>query len=178
MQVAPAVRAAWGETFGLSPEVATEKRMALPCAASALTMYLTPTLTADLTIMEEGTEFLGRLQHPGDHKWPMFTSCCPGWVRFLKSQYPDMVDQLSTAKIPPADVRRGDQELLRQRRSAWIPRISSACPSCPAPPRRRSWPSPISTMRPRAQGCGFLLTTREFCQMIRADQIDVTALEY
>lgn len=50
--------------------------------------------------MEEGSEFLERLKHKEDYQWPMFTSCCPGWVRFLKSQYPDMVDCLSTAKSP------------------------------------------------------------------------------
>ena len=50
--------------------------------------------------MEEGSELLERLSHKEDYKWPMFTSCCPGWVRFLKSQYPEMTDQLSTAKSP------------------------------------------------------------------------------
>ena len=56
--------------------------------------------SADLTIMEEGSEFLYRLAHKDEHKWPMFTSCCPGWVRFAKTQYPDMIENLSTAKSP------------------------------------------------------------------------------
>ena len=50
--------------------------------------------------MEEGSEFLERLAHKEDYSWPMFTSCCPGWVRFVKTQYPDMVKNLSTAKSP------------------------------------------------------------------------------
>lgn len=54
---------------------------------------------ADLTIMEEGTELLERLA-TRQGKFPMFTSCCPGWVRFLKSQYPDLVPNLSSAKSP------------------------------------------------------------------------------
>ena len=58
------------------------------------------TFSADLTIMEEGTELIERLKHREEFQWPMFTSCCPGWVRFLKSQYPDMEGQLSTAKSP------------------------------------------------------------------------------
>ena len=53
-----------------------------------------------LTIMEEGNEFLERMTHADEYSWPMFTSCCPGWVRFVKSQYPDMVKNLSTAKSP------------------------------------------------------------------------------
>ena len=96
--VAPAGRDAWGETFGLSPEVATEKRMAAALRRIGFDYVFDTNFSADLTIMEEGTEFLERIQHPEEHKWPMFTSCCPGWVRFLKSQYPDMVDNLSTAK--------------------------------------------------------------------------------
>jgi len=55
---------------------------------------------ADLTIMEEGSEFIDRFTHRNKHHWPMFTSCCPGWVRFLKSQYPEMTGNLSTAKSP------------------------------------------------------------------------------
>ncbi len=56
--------------------------------------------SADLTIMEEGSEFLERLANRNRHKWPMFTSCCPGWLRFVRTQYPDMVEDLSTAKSP------------------------------------------------------------------------------
>ncbi|MCB6567315.1 iron hydrogenase, partial [Desulfovibrio desulfuricans] len=52
------------------------------------------------TIMDEASEFLERLQQKDEQKLPMFTSCCPGWVRFLKSQYPDMVPHLSTSKSP------------------------------------------------------------------------------
>lgn len=55
---------------------------------------------ADLTIMEEGSELIERLSHRERYQWPMFTSCCPGWVRFLRSEYPDMLPQLSTAKSP------------------------------------------------------------------------------
>jgi len=55
---------------------------------------------ADLTIMEEGSEFLERFTHRDEYTWPMFTSCCPGWVSFVKSQYPELKVNLSTAKSP------------------------------------------------------------------------------
>ena len=55
---------------------------------------------ADLTIMEEGSEFLDRFTHRERDRWPMFTSCCPGWVRFVKAQYPGLHANLSTAKSP------------------------------------------------------------------------------
>ena len=58
--------------------------------------------TADLTIMEEGSEFIERFTHKDKYSWPMFTSCCPGWVRFVKSQFPQYTTNLSTAKSPQA----------------------------------------------------------------------------
>lgn len=55
---------------------------------------------ADLTIMEEGSEFLEKMTRPFRFRRPLFTSCCPAWVRFLKLEYPELVSQLSTAKSP------------------------------------------------------------------------------
>ena len=100
VQVAPAVRAAWAESFNVSREFATPKRMAAALRSVGFNYVFDTNFTADLTIMEEGSEFIERFTHAGDNKWPMFTSCCPGWVRFLKSQYPELTDNLSTAKSP------------------------------------------------------------------------------
>lgn len=100
VQIAPAVRAAWGESLGLTREQATEKRMAAAVRALGVDYVFDTNFSADLTIMEEGNEFLERYTHPDQYPWPMFTSCCPGWVRFVKSQYPEFVPNLSTAKSP------------------------------------------------------------------------------
>lgn len=100
VQIAPAVRAAWGEGLGLPREMATEKRMAAAVRAMGVDYVFDTNFTADLTIMEEGNEFLERMKNPEKHQWPMFTSCCPGWVRFLKGQYPELIPNLSTAKSP------------------------------------------------------------------------------
>ena len=99
-QIAPAVRASWGEGLGLAQDMATEKRMAAAARALGMDYVFDTNFSADLTIMEEANEFLERMAHREEYQWPMFTSCCPGWVRFLKSQYPDMTKQLSTAKSP------------------------------------------------------------------------------
>ena len=99
-QVAPAVRAAWGDELGLDPELATEKRMAAAMRRLGVDYVFDTNFTADLTIMEEGSEFIERMTHPGEYKMPMFTSCCPGWVRFVKLYYPEFVNNLSTAKSP------------------------------------------------------------------------------
>ena len=100
VQVAPAVRAAWAEQFNLSPEFATPKRMAAALRELGFNYVFDTDFAADLTIMEEGSEFLERFTHKKNYRWPMFTSCCPGWVRFLKSQYPERTEELSTAKSP------------------------------------------------------------------------------
>ena len=99
VQIAPAVRAAWGDGIGLPPELATEKRMAAAVRSLGADYVFDTNFSADLTIMEEGSELVEYLRKRTDNK-PMFTSCCPGWVRFLKLEYPDMVPQLSSAKSP------------------------------------------------------------------------------
>lgn len=100
VQVAPAVRVAWAEDFGLNSKYATAGRMVAALKRVGFDYVFDTNFTADLTIMEEGSEFLERFTHRGKYRWPMFTSCCPGWVRFLKSQYPAYTDCLSTAKSP------------------------------------------------------------------------------
>ena len=100
LQVAPAVRAAWGEGLGLPKELATEGRMAAAFRAAGANYVFDTNFAADLTIMEEGSELLYKMKHSWEFRRPLFPSCCPGWVRFLKLECPDMVPQLSTAKSP------------------------------------------------------------------------------
>ena len=100
VQVAPAVRTAWGEGFGLSREFATAKRLVAGLRKIGFDYIFDTTFSADLTIMEEGSEFIQRLPEIKESGLPMFTSCCPGWVRFIKSQYPQLAGRLSTAKSP------------------------------------------------------------------------------
>ena len=100
VQVAPAVRVAWAEAFNLPAELATTGRMVAGLKALGFNYVFDTNFTADVTIMEEGSEFLHRFTHADEYSWPMFTSCCPGWVSFIKSQFPDYVQNLSTAKSP------------------------------------------------------------------------------
>ena len=100
VQVAPAVRVAWAEEFGLTPGPATTGKMVSALKRLGFDYVFDTNFSADLTIMEEGTEFVERFTHREDYQWPMFTSCCPGWVRFVKSNYPEFTDNLSSAKSP------------------------------------------------------------------------------
>lgn len=97
-QVAPAVRTSWSETLDLPAELATEGRLAATFRALGFDYVFDTNFGADMTIMEEGSELLERLGGKGT--MPMFTSCCPGWVRYLKINHPDKLAHLSSAKSP------------------------------------------------------------------------------
>lgn len=100
VQIAPAVRAAFAESLGLDRDAVTTGQAVAALKQIGFDYVFDTNFTADLTIMEEGSELIERLSHRDRYQWPMFTSCCPGRVRFLRSEYPDMVPQLSTAKSP------------------------------------------------------------------------------
>lgn len=104
VQTAPAVRAALGEMFGMAPGTSVTGKMAAALRRMGFDHVFDTDFAADLTIMEEGSEFLDRLSRhlAGDAtaKMPILTSCCPGWVKFFEHQFPDMLDVPSTAKSP------------------------------------------------------------------------------
>lgn len=178
VQIAPAVRAAWGEEFGLSRDFATDKRMVAALRRMGFDYIFDTTFSADLTIMEEGSELLERLSHKEDYKWPMFTSCCPGWVRFLKSQYPEMTDQLSTAKSP-------QQMFGAVTKSYFAARLgvdpgSVTCISimpCVAKKQEADLPTMYDNgINGGIKDVDYVLTTREICRLIKSEQSDVASL--
>lgn len=104
VQTAPAVRAALGEACGMAPGESFTGKMAAALRRLGFDHVFDTDFAADLTIMEEGSEFLDRLQKflDGDKnvKLPIMTSCCPGWVKFFEHQFPELLDVPSTAKSP------------------------------------------------------------------------------
>ena len=99
VQVAPAVRVALGEAFGLAPGEDSIGKIFTAIRMLGFDAVYDTCVGADLTIMEEAKE-LGEKLESGDDRFPLFTSCCPGWIRFVKTQFPHMVKYLSTAKSP------------------------------------------------------------------------------
>jgi len=104
VQTAPAVRAALGEEFGMDAGTLVTGKLTAALRRLGFDHVFDTDFSADLTIMEEGTELLDRLgKHLAgdkDVKLPMLTSCCPGWVNFFEKQFPDMLDIPSTARSP------------------------------------------------------------------------------
>ena len=170
VQVAPAVRTAWGEYFDMPREQATIERMAAVLRRLGFDYVFDTNFSADLTIMEEGSEFLRRLKVGGLERWPMFTSCCPGWVRFLKSQYPELTGQLSTAKSP--------QQMFGSVTKSWFAQKLGVAPEkifrvsiMPCVAKKAECELP--TMRTESgPDVDLVLTTREFVRMIRADKLN------
>ncbi len=98
VQTAPAVRASLGEEFGLPVGSRVTGRMVAALKRIGFNNVFDTDFAADLTIMEEGTELLGRVKNGG--KLPMITSCSPGWIRYCELFYPEFVENLSSCKSP------------------------------------------------------------------------------
>ncbi len=103
VQTAPAVRVAIGEEFGFAPGSRVTGKMASALRALGFDDVFDTNFTADLTILEEGTEFLTRVSNALSGKaavLPMVTSCSPGWIKYIEHTYPEELDHLSTCKSP------------------------------------------------------------------------------
>ena len=175
VQIAPAVRAAWGEEFGLSRDEATVGKMVAAVRALGADYVFDTNFTADLTIMEEGSEFLNRLSEKEKHQWPMFTSCCPGWLRFIKSQYPEMTPNLSTAKSP--------QQMFGAVAKTWFAKRAGIDPDnifCVSimPCMAKKHESALRVMNDAGHGqdVDIVLTSRELARMLKTCHIDVEGL--
>ncbi|MBE6075397.1 MAG: ferredoxin [Selenomonas ruminantium] len=98
VQVAPSVRVALGDAFGLEPGAIVTGQMVTALKLLGFDRVFDTNFGADLTIMEEGAEFLDRLQNGGT--LPMMTSCSPGWVNYMEKHFPNCIGHLSSAKSP------------------------------------------------------------------------------
>ena len=98
VQFAPSVRVAIGEMFGFEPGANSTKKLNAALKAVGFDLVFDTNFSADLTIMEEANEFIDRLSNGG--KLPLFTSCCPAWVRYLETEHPEMLEHLSSCKSP------------------------------------------------------------------------------
>ena len=97
-QTAPAVRVALGECFGMEPGAITSGQMVAALRMLGFDEVYDTSFAADLTVIEEGTEFLARKTAGG--RIPLFTSCCPAWVKFAEQYYPELLPNLSTCRSP------------------------------------------------------------------------------
>lgn len=99
VQVAPAVRVAIGEEFGLEPGKNSMGKVYTALRMLGFDTVFDTSVAADITIMEESQELVNKIS-AGDDKFPLFTSCCPAWIKFAQSKYPELMPYISTSKSP------------------------------------------------------------------------------
>ena len=176
IQTAPAPRAALGEEFGLPPGTPVTWQLNTALRELGFDKVFDTTFTADLTILEEGAELIGRLYRTlvlgePDTALPMFTSCSPGWVKFLEHAFPDYLPHLSTCKSP--------QQMFGTLIKTWYAEhngldpadvVSVALMPCVA--------KKFEASRPEMTDSGFadvdlVLTARELAKMLRRQGIDL-----
>lgn len=175
-QIASAVRAAWGESLGLSREEATVEKIVDALRRIGVDYVFDTTFSADLTIMEEGTEFVERFTNGDLDMYPMFTSCCPGWVRFIKSQYPQMVNRLSSAKSPQEMFGAVMKTAFAKKMNIDPDRIF-ALSIMPCVAKKDEREKLLFHGEFAGHGVDCVLTTRELDRLIRADHIDPKTLK-
>lgn len=173
VQVAPAVRVALGEEFGMPIGTRVTGKMAAALKKIGFDRAFDTDTGADLTIMEEGTELLHRLQNGG--KLPMITSCSPGWIKFCEHNFPDFLDNLSTCKSPHEMFGAIIKSYYAEKEGIDPANIFvvSVMP-CTA--------KKFEAQRPEMKGAGYpdvdaVLTTRELAKMIKQCGIDFVNLE-
>lgn len=180
VQTAPAVRVALGEDLGYDPGERVTGKMVTALRQLGFNSILDTDFTADLTIMEEGTELLTRLKKvfvDGDTKTalPIFTSCSPGWIKFIEHKYPEFLSNLSTCKSPQQMFGALAKTFYaRKKRIDPSKIVSVSIMPCTA--------KKFEADRPEMRASGykdvdFVLTTRELAVMIKQAGIDFRNLE-
>jgi len=170
VQIAPAIRTAWGEGIGISRTEATTGKLVSALRRVGFDYIFDTTYTADLTIMEEGSEFIERFTHKNEYNWPMFTSCCPGWVRFVKTQYPEYVKNLSTAKSPQQMFGAMAKTFIAHKMGIDPDKIFSVS-IMPCVSKKYEKGVPQADDAGHGKDVDLVLTTRELDRLIRADNI-------
>ena len=172
VQEAPAVRVALGEELGLPPGTLVAGKMHSALKKLGFDTVFDTNFTADLTIMEEGSELVERVKSGG--VLPLITSCCPGWIKFMEHFYPELIPNVSTCKSP--------QQMFGALSKTYFPEKAGIQPSkivsvsiMPCTAKK------YEAQRPEMCSSGFrdvdyVLTTRELARMIRQAGIDFASL--
>ena len=175
VQFAPSVRVAIGEMFGLEPGVNSTKKINAALKAIGFDLVFDTNFSADLTIMEEANEFAERVTKGG--KLPMFTSCCPAWVRYLETEHPEMLEHLSSCKSPQgmmgAVIKKYVPEYYEDITDENLVSVSiMPCTAKKAEAIRKQFRRKDGTYE-----IDYVLTTQEFGRLIKSAGVDFRTIE-
>ena len=169
VQIAPAVRVALGEAFGMKPGELTTGKIYAALRMLGFKKVFDTNFSADVTIMEEGTEFIKRFTNGG--KLPLITSCCPAWTDWMEKYAPDFTENFSSAKSP-------QQMLSALAKTYWAEKNGLACQQIhvtsimPCTAKKYEIARDEHMSATGCQDTDVVLTTRELARMIKAAGID------
>ena len=175
VQVAPAVRVALSEAFGLPEGTNCDKKMVSALKAIGFDLVYDTNFGADLTIMEEATELVHRLQEGETSSLPMFTSCCPAWVNYVEQSAPDFIPNLSSCRSP--------QGMLSSLIKNYLPKVLGIdvhdiinCSIMPCTAKKDEIERPALRTKDGIKETDFVLTIRELVELIKLNNIDFNSL--
>jgi len=170
LQIAPSVRVALGEEFNIEPGDNTIGKIYSAARRIGFDLIFDTNFSADLTIMEEANEFVERLTKGGT--LPLFTSCCPAWVRYMETQHPDLLDHLSSCKSPQGMLSPVVKEFLPKYYEGYDKENIVVVSIMPCTAKK------YEAKRDQLKGeTDYVLTTQEFAKMIKAAGIDFKKLK-
>lgn len=172
-QHAPSVSVSLGEEFGLPPGIDVDGNMTAALRCIGFDRVFDTSFSADLTIMEEASELIHRIQTGG--KLPMLTSCSPGWIRYVETFHPDFIDNLSTCKSPQQMMGAVIKSYFAEREGIAPSKIFSvSIMPCTAKKFEAARPEMARHGIPDVDA---VLTTRELARLIRMRGVDLRLLK-
>ena len=177
VQIAPAVRVALGEEFGIKHGENVMNKIVAAMRRIGFDEIYDTSLTADTTIIEETKEFLEKLES-GDNSYPLFTSCCPAWVRYVETKHPELLRYVSSCKSPMQMFGSIVKEYFKERdEKEGKETISVAVMPCTA---KKSEAAREEFVRDGIRDIDYVITTTELCRMItelgiKFDEIEAEA---
>ncbi len=172
-QIAPAVRVAVGDAFGLQKGRSVMGKIVNVLHRMGFDEVYDTTFSADLTIMEETAEFIDRVKNGG--KLPLLTSCCPAWVKFVGDQFPDYSENVSTCRSPQGMMSGVVKEYYRDpAHAAGKKTVMVSFMPCTAKKMEANRPNSFTKGE---KDTDYVITTTELIKMIRMTGIDFASLE-
>lgn len=173
VQVAPAVRVAIGEMFGMEPGTISTGKLVTALKRLGFNAVFDTNFGADLTIMEEARELVHRIENNGT--LPMLTSCCPAWVKFFEHQFPELLDIPSTCKSPQTMLGAIAKSYYLEQLDI-LPRRLKVVSIMPCVAKKAESARP-ELSKEELLNVDYVLSTREFGHMIKEAGIDFAQLE-
>jgi NADP-reducing hydrogenase subunit HndD len=173
VQIAPSVRVTIGELYGLPPGTSLTRKLPTALRRIGFEYVFDTDFGADMAVMEEGTELVGRIKNGGP--FPLITSCSPGWVKFMEHFFPEFIPNMSSAKSPQQIVGALTKTFFAERNQIDRKRLFNVS-VMPCSAKKFEMQRPEHRFEDGTLEVDAVLTTREFGDLLRVREVDVPSL--